>query len=145
MSNVPDYYKILNISSTATQDEVREGYCALEKVLTASSAKYTLVAYKKQALLNHPDRLADTASAEERQEATKNFQLIADAFYILGDRSRRESYDKNYKNVDPSNTAPKSTTSQAYNVFVNNFEQLLTPEAKKKKKKKKVFSLWMKG
>jgi DnaJ-class molecular chaperone len=31
MSNLPDYYKILNISSTATQDEVREGYCAYRK------------------------------------------------------------------------------------------------------------------
>ncbi|KAI8889457.1 DnaJ-domain-containing protein [Backusella circina FSU 941] len=109
MSNLPDYYKILDISPTATQDEVRE-------------------AYKKQALLYHPDRLADTANAEERQEATKKFQLIADAFYILGDRSRREIYDKNYKNVDSSNTAPKSTTSQAFNVFGNTFEELLRPE-----------------
>jgi hypothetical protein len=36
--------------------------------------------------------------------------------------------------VDPSNTAPNSTTSQSFNVFGNTFEELLRPEGKKKKK-----------
>ncbi|KAI9358182.1 DnaJ domain-containing protein [Pilaira anomala] len=113
MTNLPDYYAILEIPVTSTHDEIRE-------------------AYKKQALLNHPDRLPANATLEEREEATKNFQLVADAYYILSDRSRRESYDKSRSKQDRftpfSSAMPNSSTSQANHIFGDIFTDLLKPE-----------------
>ncbi|CAO3618020.1 unnamed protein product [Mucor hiemalis] len=87
---------------------------------------------KKQALISHPDRLPTTATATEREEATKKFQLVADAYYILGDRSRREAYDKSRSKQDfftPFSSAePKASTNQANHIFGDIFEELLKPE-----------------
>lgn len=68
----PDYYKILEISPSATQQEIRD-------------------AYKKQALKSHPDRVP--ADSPERPTRTKKFQAINDAYYTLSDPSRRRDYD----------------------------------------------------
>ncbi|CDS03148.1 hypothetical protein LRAMOSA00550 [Lichtheimia ramosa] len=106
MANVPDYYSILEVSPTATQEEIRE-------------------AYKKQALLHHPDRLKDNASPEERKEATKKFQLIADAYYILGDRERRATYDRSHRRYSPTSGDPQSDANR---VFGDVFEELLRVE-----------------
>ncbi|KAG2234915.1 DnaJ domain-containing protein [Thamnidium elegans] len=113
MSNVPDYYSILEIPVSSTHDEIRE-------------------AYKKQALLNHPDRLPSTATIQEREEATRKFQLVADAYYILGDRSRRESYDKSRSKQDRfasfASAMPNASTTQANHIFGDIFEELLKPD-----------------
>ncbi|KAL9121138.1 MAG: hypothetical protein Q9187_002306 [Circinaria calcarea] len=71
-SALPDYYAILEISSTATPQQVRD-------------------AYKKQALKSHPDRVA--SDSPERPARTKKFQKINDAYYTLSDPSRRREYD----------------------------------------------------
>lgn len=90
------------------------------------------LAYKRQALVNHPDRLPTTASQQDREEATRKFQLVADAYYILGDRSRREAYDKSRRKQEgftPFNAArPKASTSQANHLFGDIFEELLKPD-----------------
>ncbi|KAL8849263.1 MAG: hypothetical protein Q9221_005733 [Calogaya cf. arnoldii] len=67
-----DYYKILDISPSATQQQVRD-------------------AYKKQALKSHPDRVP--SDSPERPARTKKFQQINDAYYTLSDPSRRRDYD----------------------------------------------------
>ncbi|KAL8767456.1 MAG: hypothetical protein Q9209_006042 [Squamulea sp. 1 TL-2023] len=67
-----DYYKILEISPSATQQQVRD-------------------AYKKQALKSHPDRVP--SDSPERPARTKKFQKINDAYYTLSDPSRRRDYD----------------------------------------------------
>ncbi|MCJ1253112.1 hypothetical protein MMC24_000919 [Lignoscripta atroalba] len=73
MSNPPvDYYAILEISPTATQQQIRD-------------------AYKKQALKSHPDRVA--SDSPERPARTKKFQKINDAYYTLSDSTRRRDYD----------------------------------------------------
>ncbi|CAO3647697.1 unnamed protein product [Cunninghamella blakesleeana] len=106
----PNYYLILEIPETASQEEIRQ-------------------AYKKQALLYHPDRLGDNVSEEERKAATRKFQLIADAYYVLGDESRRKEYHKSKERYgDPSNAHPTATPNQAHHVFGNIFEELLRPE-----------------
>ena len=95
---------------------------------------FLFVAYKKQALISHPDRLPSTATHAEREEATKKFQIIADAYYILGDRSRRESYDKSRAKQDRftpfSAATPNSSTSQANHIFGDIFAEILKPEGK---------------
>ena len=58
-------YEVLGISETATAEEVRK-------------------AYKRAALSWHPDLC--TGNAEEKALATKRFQLVAEAYAVLGDR-----------------------------------------------------------
>jgi DnaJ-class molecular chaperone len=59
-----DYYSILNIKETASQDELKQ-------------------AYKKLAMKNHPDRGGDT----------KTFQAISQAYDTLSDPQKRQQYD----------------------------------------------------
>ncbi|KAF9452638.1 DnaJ-domain-containing protein [Macrolepiota fuliginosa MF-IS2] len=136
MSQFPDYYKLLNISRTATQEEVRQ-------------------AYRKESLKTHPDRLAN-ASPAEKQAATERFQAIADAYYILSDSQRRREYDDLYntqssRTDDPSSTysffsqfanifsggasqssGPNAARPDAEGVFADVFEELLRPEVERR-------------
>lgn len=64
-----DYYKILGVDKTASEDDVKK-------------------AYKKKALLFHPDRNKDKA-----EEAHKKFQEIGEAFEVLSDKNKRKIYD----------------------------------------------------
>ncbi|MCJ1292046.1 hypothetical protein MMC34_003596 [Xylographa carneopallida] len=83
---LPDYYKILEVSPTATQSQIRD-------------------AYKKQALKHHPDRVP--SDSPERPARTKRFQRINDAYYTLSDPSRRQDYDsaRTYSSYSSSYTA----------------------------------------
>lgn len=66
-------YEILGVSELATQEEIKK-------------------AYKNGALHNHPDLCR--GSEKEKDAATRRFQLIAEAFAILGDRkSCLHTYD----------------------------------------------------
>ncbi|KAK5101454.1 hypothetical protein LTR70_000818 [Exophiala xenobiotica] len=67
-----DYYAVLEVAPTATQEQVR-------------------TAYKKAALKSHPDRVP--SDSPERVARTKKFQRINDAYYTLSDPSRRRDYD----------------------------------------------------
>ncbi|RFU31353.1 hypothetical protein B7463_g4977, partial [Scytalidium lignicola] len=71
-----DFYAVLEISSTATQQQIRD-------------------AYKRAALKTHPDRVA--TDSPERASRTKKFQLVNDAYYTLSDPSRRREYDAQRK------------------------------------------------
>ncbi|KAI1132307.1 DnaJ domain-containing protein [Nemania abortiva] len=68
----PDYYRILEVSDTATTQQIRD-------------------AYKRAALKTHPDRVA--ADSPERPARTRKFQLVNDAYYTLSDSTRRREYD----------------------------------------------------
>ncbi|KAL8908858.1 MAG: hypothetical protein Q9207_000584 [Kuettlingeria erythrocarpa] len=72
-----DYYKVLEISPNATQQQVRDAYKKLSKY--------------EQALKSHPDRVP--SDSPERPARTKKFQKINDAYYTLSDPSRRRDYD----------------------------------------------------
>ncbi|KAL0073028.1 DnaJ domain-containing protein [Phycomyces blakesleeanus] len=111
MTSIPNYYTVLDIPITATQDDVRQ-------------------AYKKQALLHHPDRLDDQASETERSKAVKYFQLIADAYYILGDQERRAVFDRSHSNTENISFGGNLSTTerQAHLMFSDVFEELLRPE-----------------
>lgn len=138
MTNLPDYYFILDVPVTSSHDEIREGKRLFTQFYACqeNSKNFIKLAYKKQALINHPDRLPTSATREEREEATRKFQLVADAYYILGDRSRRENYDKSRSKQKDSTFAafasamPNASTAQANHIFGDIFEELLKPEGK---------------
>ena len=64
-----DYYKILGVEKTATQDEIKK-------------------AYRKLAMKHHPDRNAGKKSSEEK------FKEITEANEVLSDPEKRKKYDK---------------------------------------------------
>lgn len=64
-----DYYAILDVSKTATADEIRKAYRKLAK-------KY------------HPDRNPNDKSAEEK------FKQIQEAYDVLGDETKRKQYEQ---------------------------------------------------
>ncbi|MEX2593479.1 MAG: J domain-containing protein, partial [Anditalea sp.] len=64
-----DYYSVLGVNKTATQDEIKK-------------------AYRKQALKYHPDKNPDDKAAEER------FKEISEANEVLSDPEKRRKYDE---------------------------------------------------
>ena len=67
-----DYYKILNITKDASQDQIKK-------------------AYRKLALKWHPDK--NSGSEEQKAEADKMFKDIGEAYALLSDPQKRERYD----------------------------------------------------
>ncbi|ORX91561.1 DnaJ-domain-containing protein [Basidiobolus meristosporus CBS 931.73] len=105
----PDYYSILQISENATDEEIRE-------------------AYKREALRNHPDR------NREDPDATRKFQLISDAYFILSDATRRSQYDQARRSQSHSSWARQSQDAPAADeTFGNVFEEILKPEVENPK------------
>ncbi|PRQ73959.1 hypothetical protein AAT19DRAFT_15526 [Rhodotorula toruloides] len=72
---IPSLYDVLGVSSEATDDEIKK-------------------AYRRLSLLNHPDKVAASASSpEDLAAATLKFQQIGFAYTVLKDAARREKYD----------------------------------------------------
>lgn len=72
-SKQKDYYKILGISKNATDDEIKK-------------------AYKKKALVHHPDRHSNSSDAEKKDNE-KKFKDLGEAYSVLSDKSKRMRYD----------------------------------------------------
>ncbi|MBE6486151.1 MAG: J domain-containing protein [Methanosphaera stadtmanae] len=65
---IRDYYKILDVSINANEDEIKK-------------------AYKKAVLKYHPD-------VNKEDNSNKKFQLIQEAYVVLSDDIKRQNYDK---------------------------------------------------
>lgn len=65
-----DYYQTLEVSKDATAEEIKKSY-------------------RKLALLYHPDK----ANAQQKEEYTKKFQEITEAYSVLSDEQKRKNYD----------------------------------------------------
>ena len=68
-----DYYKIIGVGKDATPEEVKK-------------------AYKKQALLWHPDKHASGDQAD-KDNADKMFKDIGEAYSVLSDPEKKKRYD----------------------------------------------------
>ncbi|KAI8911259.1 hypothetical protein PhCBS80983_g01277 [Powellomyces hirtus] len=94
-----DYYKVLGVKPDATEDAIRQ-------------------AYIKESLKWHPDRNPST-------ESTAMFQQVAQAYFVLSDKDRRNAYDRarrdNKRFATDENVDPSS-------MFGSVFDELLTPE-----------------
>ncbi len=69
MASKRDYYEILGVGKTATDDELKK-------------------AYRKLALKYHPDRNPNDKTAEEK------FKEAAEAYEVLSNKEKRERYDQ---------------------------------------------------
>ncbi|KAI8844265.1 DnaJ domain-containing protein [Chytridium lagenaria] len=98
-SNPSNYYNVLGVNETATEDQIRQ-------------------AYIKESLRWHPDRNTDPA-------ATAKFQEIAQAYYVLSDKDRRDAYDRACKSDSKYKTDENVDPQQ---MFGNVFDELLVPE-----------------
>lgn len=65
-----DYYGILGVPKTASQDDIKK-------------------AYRKLALKWHPDKNPDN-----KEEAERKFKELAEAYEVLSDTSKRDAYDR---------------------------------------------------
>lgn len=68
-----DYYKILGVDRNAGDDEIKK-------------------AYKKRALIHHPDRHAN-ATENEKKEQEKKFKEVGEAYGVLSDPKKKARYD----------------------------------------------------
>lgn len=65
-----DYYEVLGVSKSATDEELKK-------------------AYRKLAKQNHPD-----ANPENKEAAEKKFKEINEAYEVLSDKQKRNMYDQ---------------------------------------------------
>jgi len=77
-----DYYGILEVTKDATEEEIKKSYRRLSK-------KY------------HPDANPGNAEAEKR------FKDISEAYAVLGDKKKRQEYDK--KNLNENKKTGKNS------------------------------------
>src|SRR5690348_17973510 len=68
MAQTKDYYSVLGVPASATQDEIKK-------------------AYRKLASKHHPDKNPGDPKAAER------FKGISEAYQVLGDADNRKKYD----------------------------------------------------
>ncbi|KAJ7460646.1 hypothetical protein FB451DRAFT_498005 [Mycena latifolia] len=80
------FYDVLQIPRDATSDQIRK-------------------AYKKQALLTHPDRLPAGFTPSEKRTAEERFRKVSNAYEVLKDPENRELYDTH--GVWPPPTQPQ--------------------------------------
>src|SRR5689334_13789145 len=69
MAQTKDFYAVLGVSSSATQDEIKKQY-------------------RRLAAKHHPDKNPNDAKAAER------FKEISEAYTVLGDAEKRKQYDE---------------------------------------------------
>ncbi|KAM6898627.1 dnaJ homolog subfamily C member 7-like [Lycodopsis pacificus] len=71
-----DYYKVLGVGKNATEEEIKK-------------------AYRKRALMHHPDRHS-AATPEVQKEEEKKFKEVGEAFTVLSDPKKKMRYDSGH-------------------------------------------------
>jgi molecular chaperone DnaJ len=88
-----DYYDILGVERTASQDEVKK-------------------AYRKMALQFHPDRNPGNKEAEEK------FKEAAEAYEVLGDATKRQRYDQyGHEGIRGTDFRPFTDVNDIFSTF----------------------------
>lgn len=80
-SGIPDYYKVLGVSQSATQAEIKK-------------------AWHRLARQYHPDAQRGKSDAE-RKAAEDRMKKVNEAYSVIGDEEKRRKYDEYLKNPNP--------------------------------------------
>ncbi len=92
-----NHYETLGVNTNATQEEIKKEY-------------------RKLVVKYHPDKTNGDKSLEEI------FKRISDAYAILGDKNKREEYDRLYlNNHRKANGFGEATSGFGFDEFVKNF------------------------
>lgn len=91
-----NYYEILELTTTATDADIRK-------------------AYKKLSLKWHPDKNNNST------EATNKFKQISEAYQVLSDEIRRQTYDKKLRHDARRNSSHRHRTRSANDPFASPF------------------------
>uniref|UniRef100_A0A4W6F0I5 J domain-containing protein n=1 Tax=Lates calcarifer TaxID=8187 RepID=A0A4W6F0I5_LATCA len=92
-----DYYNVLGVSRTASQDDIKK-------------------AYRKLALKWHPDKNPDN-----KEEAERKFKELAEAYEVLSDTSKRDAYDRYGNDRMPRTGSSSSDFSSDFPGFTFTF------------------------
>uniref|UniRef100_A0A182PZF8 J domain-containing protein n=1 Tax=Anopheles farauti TaxID=69004 RepID=A0A182PZF8_9DIPT len=80
-----DYYKILGVTKQATEDEIKK-------------------AYRKRALVHHPDRHTNSTD-EEKKEQERKFKELGEAYAVLSDPLKKSGYDSGQDLMEMNHSA----------------------------------------
>ncbi|MGA9116302.1 MAG: molecular chaperone DnaJ [Bacteroidota bacterium] len=98
MSTRRDYYQILGVERSASQEEIKK-------------------AYRKMALRHHPDRNPGNKEAEER------FKEAAEAYEVLGDPEKRKRYDQyGHEGMRGTDFRPFTDVNDIFSAFRDIFD-----------------------
>ncbi|KAK5906012.1 hypothetical protein CgunFtcFv8_001915 [Champsocephalus gunnari] len=92
-----DYYKVLGVGKSATEDEIKK-------------------AYRKRALMHHPDRHS-AATQEVQKEEEKKFKEVGEAFTVLSDPKKKMRYDSGHDLEDEGSCDGGGRDFDANNIF----------------------------
>ena len=111
-SQPTDYYALLGVSPEASAEDIKK-------------------AYRKQALLHHPDR-----NPEQRESAEARFKELTQAYAVLMDPAKRRTYDhqRNFESRQQAGQRTYATgrSGQGHASFEDIFRDILNnPEARR--------------
>ncbi|MEO0375576.1 MAG: J domain-containing protein [Cyanobacteria bacterium P01_A01_bin.17] len=95
------YYKLLGLSSTASEDDVRR-------------------AYRQKSKLYHPD-----TTELPLEKAAEQFQKLKEAYTTLSNAEARRNYDRQFRSPVPSSRRPPAPVQQS--VHLNAQQRPLSP------------------
>lgn len=95
-----DYYKILGVNKSASEEEIKK-------------------AYKKRALVHHPDRHSHDPPEVQKSEEAK-FKEVGEAFNVLSDVKKRARYDNGFDMDDNDIAFDQIDPTQIFATFFGN-------------------------
>lgn len=107
MANHTDYYSLLEVSKTATVEEIKKSY-------------------KKLAIKTHPDKHTE----DKKEEAAIKFTAITQAYEVLTDPNKRSLYDQfGEEGIKHGSNPSFKHANNLFNTIFNNFPGLNFPFA----------------